>query len=197
MPALSMVRFRRMAARNASHLPCRTEWSSNHAMSETADLPDWKEELDAIVGARAHGQAEEIIPRLKNLDTRRPNVAEINYQLAWTCDVLGRAAEALPYYEKAIALGLLPNELSGALIGLGSTLRLLGQLDRSAAVLRSGRTQFPENREFDAFLALTLHRQSQHAGAIKLLIDTLCDTTEDPGLTAYQRTLRHAASTLQ
>ena len=165
-------------------------------MDRSSALPAWKEELDAIVGARAHGQAREILPRLKSLDERHPNVAEINFQLAWSCDVLGRAKDALPYYEKAVALGLPPNELSGALLGLGSTLRNLGQLDRSAEVLRSGQAQFPDNREFDVFLALTLYQQDRHAEAMRLLLETLCDTTEDPGLTAYQRAIRHAASQL-
>ena len=165
-------------------------------MNDPLELPIWKEELDAIVGARAHGQSEELFPRLQQLDRRYPAIAEINYQLAWTCDVLGRHAEALPYYEKAVALGLAPNELSGALIGLGSTLRALGQFDRSAEVLNSGRAQFPENREFEAFLALTQHAQGKHTEALRLLLDLLCDTTEDPGLLAYQRAIRHAASKL-
>lgn len=156
----------------------------------------WKDELDAIVGARAHGQSEEILPRLQSLDERHPNVAEIAYQIAWSYDVMGRAADALPAYEKAVALGLPPNELSGALLGLGSTLRNLGQSARAAEVLRSGKAQFPENREFDVFLALALHDLGQHAAAVQLLIETLCDTTEDPGLTAYQRALRHAAARL-
>ena len=157
---------------------------------------NWKEELAAIVGARAHGQSEEILPRLQKLDARHPNVAEIAHQLAWTCDVLDRAADALPYYEKAIALGLPPNELSGALIGLGSTLRSLGHLDRSAEVLRSGQLQFPDNPEFAAFLSLTLHSQGKSADALRLALDTLCETTDDPGLTAYQRAIRHAAAKL-
>ena len=156
----------------------------------------WKPELDAIVGARAHGQAEEIFPRLQQLDAKHPNVAEINHQLAWTCDVLGRAPEALPYYEKAIALGLPPNELSGALIGLGNTLRALGQLARSAEVLRSGQAQFPDNAEFAVFLALTLHARKEYGEALRVALDTLCNTTEDPGLTAYQRTIRHEAAKL-
>ena len=158
---------------------------------------EWKPELEAIVGARAHGQSKEILPRLKSLDERHPNVAEINYQLAWSCDVLGRADDALPYYEKAIALGLPPNELSGALLGLGNTLRALGQQTRATEVLRSGKAQFPENREFDVFLALALHELGQHAAAMRLMIETLCETTEDPGLTAYQRAIRHAASKLR
>jgi tetratricopeptide (TPR) repeat protein len=165
-------------------------------MEAPTELPAWKEELDAIVGARAHGQLKEVLPRLQQLDSRHPNMAEIAYQLAWTCDVLGREADALPYYEKAIALGLPHNELAGALLGLGSTLRHLGQLDRSAAVLRSARLQFPENREFDAFLALTLHADGKAGDALRLALDVLCDTSEDQGIRAYQRALRHASSKL-
>jgi len=168
----------------------------NSRMDESMDRPAWKDELDAVVGARAYGQSEEILPRLQKLDRQHPQVAEINYQLGWTCDVLGRAADALPYYEKAIALGLPPNELSGALIGLGSILRSLGQLQRSIDVLRAGQAQFPENREFDAFLALTFHRQGNHDEAMRILIDALCSTTEDAGIAAYQRTLRHAVAAL-
>ena len=165
-------------------------------MRDTAELPVWKPELDAIVGARAHGQFAEILPRLKALDARHPNIAEIVYQLAWTCDTLGRTEEALPYYEKSVALGLPPNELSGALLGLGATLRTLGQLVRATAVLRSGKAQFPDNREFDVFLALVLHAQQKHAEALQLVLEVLCDTSEDPGLTAYQRVIRHEAAKL-
>ncbi len=167
-------------------------------MSEAnTELPAWKDELDAIVGARAHGQFNQLLPRLQDLDARHPHVAEIAYQIAWTCDTLGRHEQALAAYDKALALGLPPNEHSNALIGLGSTLRALGQLDRSAEVLRSGQRLFPENREFDAFLALTLHAQGKHAEALALALDTLITTTEDPGLTAYGRALRQAASKLR
>ncbi|MBW7895003.1 MAG: tetratricopeptide repeat protein, partial [Opitutaceae bacterium] len=116
-------------------------------MTNDPALPAWKDELDAIIGARHGGQVKQVLQRLQELDRRFPNVAEINYQLAWTCDVLGRGTEALPYYEKAVALGLPANELAGALLGLGSTLRNLGQFERSAEVLRSGQAQFPDNRE--------------------------------------------------
>lgn len=159
-------------------------------------MSDWKEELDAIVGARAHGQFKEILPRLQQLDAKFPNVAEISYQLAWTLETLDRTADAVSFYEKAVALGLPPNELSGALLGLGSALRATGQPHRATKVLRSGKHQFPENREFDVFLALSLHDEGQHAEAIQLLLETLCDTTEDPGLTTYQRAIRHAAGKL-
>ncbi|HEY0968231.1 MAG TPA: tetratricopeptide repeat protein [Opitutaceae bacterium] len=159
-------------------------------------MSDWKPELDAIVGARHGGRVTGVLDQLKDLDARYPNVAEIAYQLAWTCDVLGKEADALPWYEKAVALGLPPNELAGAMLGLGSTLRVLGQVDRSTVVLRSAKAQFPENREFDVFLALALHDAGGHAEAMRLLLEVLCDTSEDPGITAYQRALRFYASKL-
>ncbi|HEX2101759.1 MAG TPA: tetratricopeptide repeat protein, partial [Candidatus Synoicihabitans sp.] len=148
---------------------------------DDSDLLPWKPELDAIVGARHGGQVEGVFARLQALDARHPNVAQIAYQLAWTCDVLGRSAEALPYYEKAVALGLPPNELSGALLGLGSTLRCLGHYERAAAVLESAQRQFPNQREFDVFLAMTRHNQGRHAEAMQLLLTLLADTSEDVG----------------
>ncbi len=165
--------------------------------TDATDLPAWKEELDAIVGARAHGQFNQLLPRLQDLDARHPNVAEIAYQIAWTCDTLGRHEQALTNYERAVALGLPPNELANAFVGLGSTLRALGHLERSAEVLRTAKLQFPDNREFDIFLALTLHEQGRHADALRLVLETLGETTDDPGLTAYGRAIRHAAAQLK
>ena len=56
--------------------------------------------------------------------------------------------------------------------------------------------QFPDNREFDVFLALTLHALGQHGESTKLLLLTLADTSEDPGITAYQRAIRFQATGL-
>jgi tetratricopeptide (TPR) repeat protein len=159
-------------------------------------LPAWKPTLDVITGARHGGQTDTILDQLRALDASHPQVGEINYQIAWTLDSLGREREALPHYEKAISLGLPPNEQSGALIGLGSTLRNLGHLDRAADVLESGQTQFPDHPEFAAFLALVRHDQGRHRDAVQLALTTLLDTSEDPGITTYQRALRHYVSHL-
>lgn len=157
---------------------------------------NWREELNAVLEARTYGKIAETLPQLIALDQSYPNVAEINYQLAWTCDVLGRPADALPYYQKSVVLGLPPNEHSGALIGLAATLRVLGQSAWAVDVLQSGKRQFPGNREFDAFLALALHDEKRSAEAVRLLIELLCDTSDDPAITAYQRALRHAVAKL-
>src|SRR5690606_36502999 len=101
-----------------------------------------------------------------------------------------------PWFEKAVALGLSPNELSGALVGLGSTLRCLGRYDRAGEVLESGQRQFPDQREFDVVPAMTRHNQDRYADARELLITLLADTSEDVGVTAYKRAIRSYADKL-
>lgn len=160
------------------------------------DLPSWKPALDAITGARHGGQVAGALTQLRALDAAHPNVAEIVYQLAWTLDSLDRAAEACPIYERALALGLAPNEHSGALIGLGNAWRTVGELDRAAATLESGRIQFPDQPEFEAYLALVRHAQGRTTEALQLVFQALLDTSADPGITAHQRTLRHALAQL-
>jgi len=156
----------------------------------------WKPELDAIVGARHGGAGEVLVKRLQDLDARHPNVPEICHQVAWSLEVLGRAAESLPWYEKAIMLGLSPNEHSTAVLGQVGCLRALGRPQEAAAILQGLRTQFPENREYDAFLALCQWDLGQKAEAVRTLMDVLVETTEDFGIRAAQRNLRHQASRL-
>jgi len=158
--------------------------------------PPWKPPLDAITGARHGGQTEGVLDQLRSLAKEHPHVAEVAYQLAWTLESLDEPDAARPYYEKAIALGLPPNEQSGALIGLGNCLRIAGELDRAAETLQSGQRQFPDQPEFDAFLAFIRHDQGRHTEALRLVMEALLDSSDDPGITAHQRTLRHLLSDL-
>lgn len=157
---------------------------------------DWKEELDAIVGARHGGASEALLSRLQDLDRRRPNVPEILYQLAWSYDSVGKPEEALSRYEKALSLGLDPNEHAGALIGLSTCLLKTGQAPKASEIFKSAQAQFPENREFEAFLALARFAEGKQAEALQILLVVLAETSEDPGIVSYQRTLRHLATRL-
>lgn len=159
-------------------------------------LPAWKPELDAVIGARHGGQASAIASRLESLNTRYPNIPDIAFQLGWTYETLNQPEQALPHYERAISLGLGPNDLSAAFIGLGNCLRAAGQAARAVETLESARRQFPEHREIQVFLGLALHAAGRHADATRLLIDVALETTEDPGLNAYQRAIRYHASLL-
>ena len=163
---------------------------------QPAPLPPWKDELDAIVAARHGGALAQTLPRLRALAARFPEIAEIHYQIAWTLDANDQSGDAIPHYEKAIALGMEPELLTGAMLGLGSSLRIAGQLERSESVLREGRGRFPDHTEFNVFLALTLHDLGRHAESMSLMLTTLADTADDPGITAYQRAIRYYAGRL-
>ena len=159
-------------------------------------LPPWKDELDAIAAARHGGALAQTLPPLRALAARFPDAAEIHYQIAWTHDANDQSAQAIPHYEKAIALGLANEALAGAMLGLGSSLRVVGQFERSERVLRDALERFPDHNEFNVFLALTLHNLGRHAEALSLALTTLIDTADDPGITAYQRALRYYAGEL-
>ncbi|WP_221030319.1 tetratricopeptide repeat protein [Actomonas aquatica] len=158
---------------------------------DASETPAWRQPLDTIVSARHGGQTSALLTQLKQLDTTYPNVAEISFQIAWTLDSMGRDEQALPHFERAIALGLSPNEQSNALIALAICQRNLGQTAAAAATLESGQAQFPDQAEFDAYLALLRHDQGRHTEALQLALTTLLDTSEDLGITAHQRNLRH------
>ena len=161
-----------------------------HLMSDSV-IPSWRPALDAITGARHGGQSASLLAQLEALDRQHPHVAEIAYQLAWTHESVGHDAPARTHYERAVALGLPPNEQSGAIIGLATCLRNLGELEAAALTLESGRTQFPDQPEFSAYLSLVRHAQGRHIEALQLALTTLIEHSEDPGITAHQRNLRH------
>jgi tetratricopeptide (TPR) repeat protein len=87
-----------------------------------------------------------------------PDSVRAAFDLAGAYDRLGREAEAAPVYEQALRLGLdtLP-EIDQARwhVQYGSTLKQLGRLDASRAVLANGVALFPEHGALPVFLALT------------------------------------------
>ena len=62
-----------------------------------------KERIKKAVELRNQGKLEESNEVMKDLVKEYPENAEVNYQCAWSFDVLSLEKEAIPYYEKAIA----------------------------------------------------------------------------------------------
>lgn len=142
------------------------------------------------VELRSSGRAEEARTMLLQLLPADRGNAELHYQLAWTHDVLGLEREAVPYYEQSLALGLPDDEQNaGAMLGLGSTYRTLGQYTESRALLEQGMLEFPKRAEFKAFLAMTLHNLGEHAEAIELLLKLLAETSADSGIQDYRKAI--------
>jgi len=157
-------------------------------------MQPWRTELDAILGSRHGGSTHHVIPALQSLDARHSHVAEIAFQLGYSLELAGRAAEAIPHYERALTLGLAPAEHLNTLVALGNALRLAGQAARAIHLLELAELQFPDACELPAYRALALRDAGRAPEAIALLMNLALEVgTEDLGLAAHQRALRHHA----
>ncbi len=155
-----------------------------------------RNELERAVYLRENGRAGEARELLLKLAAERPDDPQVNYQCAWVHDLLGREHEAVPFYERAIEEGLTGGDLEGAMLGLGSTYRALGDYQRAVGTLRSGTTRFPNNRAMQVFLAMALYNAGECREAVELLLQNLAETTGDEEISAYKRAILFYASRL-
>ena len=109
---------------------------------------------------------------------------------------MGLEADAVPYYEKAIQIGLNETNAMGAFIGLGSTYRALGQYDKSEIVFEKGIEQFPENKAMKTFYAMTLYNLGKHHEAMEILLTSIARSTNDSEILSYKRAIEFYADKL-
>ena len=153
-------------------------------------------ELEKAINLRKEGKQKESNEMLLKLAKVSPADALINYQCAWSFDVLGKELEAVPFYEKAIELGLSGKDLEGALLGLGSTYRTLGEYKKSKNVFLKGMNLFPENRAIQVFYSMTLYNLKEYHNAMELLLKSLVDTTADKEILSYKDAIKFYADKL-
>ncbi|MEH7011686.1 tetratricopeptide repeat protein [Neobacillus niacini] len=146
-------------------------------------------ELDKAINLRNEGKQKESNEILQKLAEEFPNVALVNYQFAWSFDVLGMESKAVPYYEKAIELGLSGKDLEGALLGLGSTYRTLGDYEKSKRVFLKGMDLFPNNRALQVFYSMTLYNLKEHNTAMEILLKCIVDTTSNEEILNYKKAI--------
>ncbi|MER5890944.1 tetratricopeptide repeat protein [Streptomyces sp. NPDC001941] len=154
-------------------------------------------ELAEAVRLRGAGEREEALRRLVALAERHPGDGEVAYQTAWAHDVLGLEAEAVPHYERALGgEGLSAGDRAGAMLGLGSTYRALGRYRDAEELLTRAVGEFPADGALRTFLAMALHNTGRHQEAMRLLLDLLAATSEDPGVRRYRRAIETYAEDL-
>lgn len=134
---------------------------------------------------------------LVSLAARRPHDAAVAYQAAWAHDALGLEAEAVPYYERALAgTGLAEQDRHGAFLGLGSTLRVLGRYREAREVLDRGLGEFAQDAALRTFLAMTLYNLGESREAVGTLLRVTAATSEDPRVRAYRPAIEYYADHL-
>ena len=138
-------------------------------------------------------EAQEILVRLVDAN---PDDALLNYHCAWSCDALGLEHEAVPYYVRALHLGLPDEEQQGAILGLGSTYRVLGMYEDSRDILQQGVETFPDNHALMVFYAMTLYNLRLYDKAMEHTLMVLAETSGDHRIHRYRRAIEFYADKL-
>ncbi|WP_435921527.1 tetratricopeptide repeat protein [Paenibacillus sp. DYY-L-2] len=145
--------------------------------------------LEKAVQLREAGHLEEARSILLELVEQEPMNASVWYQCAWIHDVMGLEGAAVPYYKKALELGLKDEERQGAYLGLGSTYRTLGLYDQAQFILEEAIQKYPDRREFQVFYAMVRFNQKEYEESIGILLKQLAETSNDRGIQSYKQAI--------
>lgn len=147
------------------------------------------ERLGHAISLRANGRVEEARGILLALAEEYPDDAKVLYHTAWAHDLLGMEAEAVPFYERALALGIGEPDRAGLVLGLGSTYRNVGRHADSVALLEQAVRDYPDNVALRCFLALSQHASGEHATALATALSIVLDTSPSADVERYRRAL--------
>ncbi|MGN7479782.1 tetratricopeptide repeat protein [Solibacillus silvestris] len=145
--------------------------------------------LQQAVQLRSEGKLHESNELLIRLVEQHPNDTYIDYQCAWSFDMLGQESKAVQYYEKAILGHLNDEDLANAYLGLGSTYRALGEYGNSKHTFEQGLKQFPHNKAIQVFYAMTLFNLNEHERAMELLLKNIATTSSNPDIKKYKNAI--------
>jgi tetratricopeptide (TPR) repeat protein len=153
-----------------------------------------QERLASAIKLRDSENHKEARQLLLELHAEFPEDPQVNYgsvlPCAWIHDLLGLEREAIPFYEKAIQIGLADDDLKSALLGLGSTYRCIGEYQKSIETFQHALTLFPNLHEFNVFLGMAYYNTGEYSKAMELLLHSLADTSDDTGILRYRRAIR-------
>jgi len=127
---------------------------------------------------------EEYFRRLYESCNQHPRII---YEYANVLDYLGREGEAIPLYMEALSKGISGELRKSCLIQLGSSLRVVGELEKSRQVLLNVYKDSGEPASL-LFLTLTLHDMGKDLEALCTLSESLLGK-EEGLISNYRRAL--------
>lgn len=155
-----------------------------------------KNNINDALQLREEGKLEKSNQLLLELLKNENDDPYLNYQVAWSFDILERESEAVYYYEKSIKDGLDGVDLEGAFLGLGSTYRTLGKYDLAAKTLKSGIEKFPNNNALKVFYSMVLYNLNQFSEGMEILLRLIATTSEDKEIRVYQKAIMYYSDKL-
>jgi len=151
------------------------------------DEADWERRVEALWTAIDDHDEADFRAAMERLVAERPPGDPVGlFELASAFDSTGRPEAAAERYRAALDRGLTGYRRRRAVIQLASSLRNLGEVDESLALLKAERdTGFGElGDELAAFLALALTSAGREREAVAVALTALA-----PHLTRYTRSV--------
>lgn len=145
-------------------------------------------DLEKAINLREQGKLNESNTLLQKLVKKNPNNAILNYQYAWSFDVLEMEVEAIKYYERSIELELPDEYLKEAYLGLGSTYRCIGKYIQAKDVFEKALARFDDN-SLRVFYAMTLYNLEEHENSMNILLKLLAQTSNDKTIINYAKAI--------
>ncbi|MEU2779376.1 tetratricopeptide repeat protein [Streptomyces sp. NPDC007162] len=160
----------------------------------TTDVtPELAEAIQAGHDRRDRANMAPTIAYFQALLAEHPDHPVLLYEVGGAYDTAGQEETARGYYERALALGLDGDVLRRCLCQYASTLRWLGELDESLAVLDRARGAFPDSDSVRVFRALTLNDARRPDEAVAELLTVVTEHAEVTDLGRWAVGLRGLA----
>lgn len=148
-------------------------------------------DLSLVRRLKAKGRYDEAMHLLTAWLAGDPDNPILLYEMAVAFDNQGQEEEAIPYYRKALEAELDRRHRLDAILGLGSSLRVVGRVAESYQILSDGIAEYPRHLGMKVFYALTLERMGNFGDAIAQLLDVIVEGDRDDSLELYKPAMRY------
>jgi tetratricopeptide (TPR) repeat protein len=155
---------------------------------------DWEHRMAGVWATIDEREPQDFVAAVDELAALRGDDPDAIFEQGAARDSTGHSDEAVPRYERALALGLSGERRRRAVIQLASSLRNLGRAEESVRLLRAEREAGSDHLDdaVSAFLALALVETGDEREAASLALEALA-----PHLPRYQRSLGNYARELR
>jgi tetratricopeptide (TPR) repeat protein len=144
--------------------------------------------LEEAILLRKKGKFVESNKMILELLKQNPDDAQLNYQCAWSFDIMEEETKAVSYYEKAIELGLPKQDKKEAYLGLGSTYRCIGEYDKAIELFEKAILEFNDN-SLKVFYAMALYNKLEYAKSMEILLKIIAGTSKDASIETYKKAI--------
>jgi tetratricopeptide (TPR) repeat protein len=151
----------------------------------TGLTPELVQAIELGYARRDRDDMAPTIAYFEALLAQHPGHPVLTYEVAGAYDTAGEEAKARAFYQRALELGIDGDSLRRCLCQYGSTLRWLGELDASLAILERARTEFPDSESVRVFQALTLNELGRGDEAVGLLVGIVAEHGDVTDLGRY------------